>query len=320
VTIAPGSASWLAILLAPALVFAEARAEAPAPNVIAAGGAPAKLSAVVPADDVRRAIVLGTSGEVYEPDGNGAWVHRLPSRTAQPVVAAGRAGASIVALSERRLFRLAANGWSAIRLAQRGTPILGTGRRALAAVGRQLFALDSLTKGEPTRLVAAPGNIIAIGAGATAIVIATEAGAWKLGGAGGRLVPLPAASRPMRLVGDRWALVDRGAVDLTTGKLTAWPSGLAIGVAAATADDALAAIGAGSAGLELVTLRRGTLTRDPLGISGVAVGVVVDRARRAMVALADGRLALRQPAGWSTIDVTDEPAAVHRGAPPAISN
>jgi hypothetical protein len=109
-------------------------------------------------------------------------------------------------------------------------------------------------------------------------------------------------------------------VDLTTGKLTAWPSGLAIEVAAATADNALAAVGVGPAGLELVTLRRGTLTRDPLGISGVAVGVVVDRAGRAVVALADGRLALRQPTGWSTRDVTDEPTEVHRGAPPAISN
>jgi len=293
-----------------------------------ASGTTDRIAAVAPADDARKAVMIGTSGEVYEPDGKGAWLHKLPSSTANALVAAGRAGGTagtdggadggtIVALGDGVVYRLAANGWSAIRLTQHGKAILGAGARTLAAVGRQLFALDQLTGGEPTRLALAPGNIVAIGAGAKAIVVATEAGVWKL--AGGKLVALPSVPAHLRIVSDRWAIADRGAVDLTTTKLTGWPSDLTIGVAAATSGDALVAIGASRAGLELVTLRRGKLLRDPLGITGTAVGVVVDRAGRAVVALSDGRIALRDKAGWTTTQVTAEPPTKHPGPAPATS-
>ena len=297
-----------------------------------ASGTANRIAAVAPAEDARKAVMIGTSGEVYEPDGKGAWIHKLPSSTANALVAAGRAGGTagtngdtngdadggtIVALGDGVVYRLAANGWSAIRLTQHGKAILGAGARTLAAVGRQLFALDQLTGGEPTRLALAPGNIVAIGAGAKAIVVATEAGVWKL--AGGKLVALPSVPAHLRIVSDRWAIADRGAVDLTTTKLTGWPSDLTIGVAAATSGDALVAIGASRAGLELVTLRRGKLLRDPLGITGTAVGVVVDRAGRAVVALSDGRIALRDKTGWTTTQVIAEPPAEHPGPAPATS-
>jgi hypothetical protein len=281
-----------------------------------------RVAAVAPADDARKAVVIGVGGEVYEPDGKGAWVRRLQISTADALVAAGRAGGpsggAVVALGEGVVYRLAANGWSAIRLVQRGKAILGTGVRSLAAVGRQLFALDTLTGGEPTKLALAPAKILAIGAGARTIIVATETGVFKLHGA--KLVALKAAPKRMRIVSDRWAIVDRGAFDLTTTKLTGWPKGLTIGVAAATPDDALVAVGASHAGLELVTLRRGKLERDPLGIIGTAVGVVVDRAGRAMVALSDGRIALRSEAGWTTTQVNDEPPAAHPGPAPATSD
>jgi len=280
------------------------------------GAATARLAALAPADDARRAIAIGPSGEVYEPDGKGAWVHRLPSWTASPVVAAGRAGNTVVVFGDGAVYRLAANGWSAIRLTQRGRSIMSPGRRSLAAVGRQLFALDPLTRGEPAKLALASSTILAIGAGAKTVVLATETGMFRLDG--GKLTALPAAPRRPRLVSDRWAIVDRGAVDLTTNKLTAWPGGLTIGVAATT-DDALVAIGAGHAGLELVTLRAGKLARDPLGLAGTAVGLVVDRAGRAVVALADGRIALREPGGWTATEVSDDTPAEHPGAPPATS-
>jgi hypothetical protein len=308
----PRALSLTAAALA-ALVVGRATA-APAPPAL-------RIAAVAPADDARKAVVIGTSGEVYEPDGKGAWVHRLQSSTADALVAAGRAGGAaggpVVALGEGVVYRLAANGWSAIRLVQHGKAILGAGARSLAAVGRQLFALDQLTRGEPTRLALAPANILAVGASGKAIVLATEAGVWKLDGA--KLVALKTVPRRARIVSDRWALAERGAVDLTTEKLTAWPSGLTIGVAVAAPDDALVAISAGRAGLELVTLRGGKLARDPLGITGTAVGIVVDRAGRAMVALSDGRIALRDKAGWTTTQVTDEPPAAHPGPAPATS-
>ncbi|HEX7837922.1 MAG TPA: hypothetical protein VF469_10695 [Kofleriaceae bacterium] len=277
-----------------------------------------QLAAVAPAEDARRAIVIGRGGEVYEPDGKGGWVHRLSSSTAAPVTAAGRAGDSVLALGEGVIYRLAPNGWSAIRLVQHGKAILGSGERPVAAVGRQLFALDLLTRGEPTQLARAPAAIVAIGASARAIVVATETGVFRM--TGGRLVAIQAAPARPRLVGDRWALVDRGAVDLTTGRLTAWPAGLAIGPTTTSPGDALIAVGAGTAGLELVTLGAGKLAHDPIGITGTAIGVVLDRAGRAVVALADGRIAMRDKAGWTTTVVADEAPAEHPGAAPATSD
>jgi hypothetical protein len=284
-----------------------------------------RLAAIAPADDARKAVVIGAGGEVYDPDGKGAWVHRRAISTADRLMSAGLTGGrggGIVALGDGVVYRLANNGWSAIRLAQHGKAILGSGVRSLAAVGRQLFALDQLTGGEPTRLAVAPANIVAIGSGARATVIATDAGTWRLEGK--TLVALKAAPPRMRLVSDRWAIVDRGAVELTASKtapgIIAWPTGLAIGVAGVAPDGALVAIGSSHAGLELVTLRGGKLTRDPLGISGTAVGVVVDRAGRAAVALTDGRVALRDKAGWTTTEVADEAPPERPGAPPATSN
>ena len=278
------------------------------------------LAALVIADDARKAVAIGPGGEVYEPDGKGAWVHRLPSRTADQLTCASRAGTAIVAAGNGAIYRLAGNGWSAIRLVQHGKAILGTGRRALAAAGRQLFALDPLVRGEPTKLALAPAPIVAIAAGTRAIVVATEAAVYRIDRPGGPLIALTAAPRRARLVSDRWALVDRGALDLTTQQVTPWPSGLAIGVTSIAPDGALVAIGATHAGLELVTLRAGALTRDPLGATGAAVGVVVDRAGRATVALADGRIAVRGPAGWTMTEVTAAPAGEHPGAPPAASD
>lgn len=305
--------------IATAVTAGTAPTPAPAPTI--------QLAAIAPADDARRAIVIGQGGEVYEPDGKGGWVHRLASSTAAPLVAAGRAGDAVFALGDGVIYRLAGNGWSAIRLAQHGKAILGGGARALAAVGRQLFALDPLPHGEPTRLAQAPGNIVAIAAGTREVVVATESGLFRLTGT--RLVairPAPAARIPPirpRLVSDRWAIVDhgadRGAVDLASSRFTAWPAGLTIGPAAAGPGGALVAIATGSAGLELVTLGAGKLARDPLGLTGTAVGVVVDRAGRAVVALADGRIAVRDRTGWTTATVTDDPPAGHPGAAPATS-
>lgn len=310
-----------------------ARADGP-DGADAGDAAPARLVALVAADDARRAVAIGRGGEVYEPDGKGGWVHRLAWATATPVAAAGRAGGAIVAIGDGVIYRLAANGWSAIRLVQRGKAILGHGARALAAAGRQLFALDPLTRGEPTRLAQAPGAIVAIGAGATGAVVAVEASGQTAGRpgsttrgaglfrlAGGKLVALRQAIGRARLVSDRWAIVDRGAIDLATGRLAPWPDGLTAGPAIAAPDGALAVIAAGRDGLELVRIAAGAakLAREPLGVTGTAVGVVVDRAGRAVVALADGRIAERGAAGWSTTEVTEEPAATRPGAAAATA-
>ena len=70
----------IAAAIAAAVVSAGSTHAAPAPGDEAAGPEPApRLAAIAPADDVRKAIVIGAGGEVYEPDGKGAWIHRLPS-------------------------------------------------------------------------------------------------------------------------------------------------------------------------------------------------------------------------------------------------
>ena len=301
------------------------------PDPATGAGPVAVLAAVVADGDARKAWLIGTSGEVYEPDGNGAWACRLQSFTASPLTAAGRAGANdhaVLAFGDGVIYRLAGNGWSAIRVVQHGKAVLGTGPRAIAAVGRQLFALDAPSRGgEPRKLALAQAPVVAIASGPAATVVATEAGLWRLDPRG-KLAPLttfPAARlgapAQVRLVSDRWAIVARGALDLTTGALTPWPAGLAIGAAAAT-PDGWVAVGVSAAGLELVHLRRQALSRDPLGIpaaGATAVGVAVDRAGQAVVALADGRIALRDRTGWSTTRVTTEPAAARPGPGPAAS-
>ncbi len=315
------------VTIAVASLMARAQLASAAPNTSAATAsatsAPAvrpALVAVVAADDARRAVLVGAGGEVYEPDGQGAWVHRVPSTTAGALVAAGRAGSAIVAAGDGVVYRRAANGWSAIRLVQRGKAVLGAGSRAVAAVGRQIYALETLTRGEPTKLGVAPAAIVALAAGDKAIVVATSAGVFRI--AGGKPVAIRAAPPRLQLVSERWALLGPGAaqaaLDLTTGKRTAWPGGLSIGPAAA-AGDTLVAVASGPTGLELLTLRRAAVTRERLGVSGTAIGVAVDRAGRAVVGLDDGRIAVRDRAGWTTTQVTAEPPTARPGPPPASS-
>jgi hypothetical protein len=248
-------------------------------------------------------------------------VHRAPITTAGPLTAVGRAGDTVVALGDGVVYRLANNGWSALRLVQHGKAVLGVGPRALAAIGRQVFALDTMTQGEPTKLVTAPAPVVALAGGGKAAVILTDSAAFRVEPGKPKLAPVAGVPRGARWISDRWVILDRGALDVPANKLTRWPTGLAIGVAAVTADDALVAIATTHAGLELVTVRAGAVAHEPIvGVApgAIAVGVVVDRAGRAAVALADGRIAVRDPA-WTIAQVSDEPPTAHPGAGPAMS-
>jgi len=297
------------VIAAVVLAAAGARGDVTGPAV--------QLAALAPADDARRAIAIGRHGEIYEPDGQGGWVHRLPCSLVEPVTAVGRAGGQVLVQGDGAIYRLAGNGWSAIRLVPHSKTILGRGARTLAAVGDQLFALDGPAGRAPIRLAQAPTDILAIGAGPGAIVIATEAGVLRRIGA--TWIPLSIGPGRPRLASERWAIDDHGAIEMTTGQRTAWPPGLAIDITGAAPGGALVAVGPGPAGLELVTLGGGRIARDPLGVSGTPVGVVVDRAGRAVVALADGRLAVRARPIWSIVTVTEAPAPDRPGAAPARS-
>ncbi|MBA3463887.1 MAG: hypothetical protein H0T46_28275 [Deltaproteobacteria bacterium] len=272
------------------------------------------------ADDARKAIALGPDGQVYAPVSSGEWVRSQPITTADTLVIAGRAGQSVVAFGDGVVYRLADNGWSAIRLVQKGKAVMSGGRRAVAAVGRQVFALDRSAGGEPAKLAVAPALVLAIGSGEAGVVIQTAGGLLRLEGAAFK--PLARAPRRItRLVSERWVLIDRGAVDLKTNATTSWPAGLTIQVAEAGTGVALVAVGSTRTGLELVTLAGTKLTREPIAetAGAKAVGVVVDKAGRATVALADGRLARRERDVWTITSVREALPAPKAGSPPAVS-
>jgi hypothetical protein len=273
--------------------------------------------APTPTDDARRAVAIGPAGEVYEPDGKGAWVRRQRMTTAGKISSAARAGGGIVAFGEGVVYRLALNGWSAIRLAQREKAKLAVGWTAVAAVGRQVLALDRLAGGEPAKLGTAAGEILMVGSG-TATVVATDRGLFRIDGA--KVVPIPAPKRAKLLVGDRWAVVDGGAVDLRSGKTTAWPAGAAIEVVDVGPEERLVAVARTGGKLELVVVRAGKLERVPVDATGTPVGVAVDRGGRAVVAFNDGRLAVRDGAVWTTVTVREELPTPRPGPPPAASH
>lgn len=284
---------------------------------------PPILVALAPADDARQAIAIGPSGEVYEPDGAGAWLRTQRIATATTLAVVGRAGGAVVANGGGVVYRLARNGWSAIRLAQHGAAVMSGGIGAVGAINRQLYSLDRLQGGEPAKLALAPAPVLAIGGG-KAIVVATERGLYRVDG--GSVVPLAHAPKHVaRLVSERWALVatgNSGAVDLRTGKTTSWPDGATIEVVAPGPDDQLVAVATIGGALELLTLRGTKLERAPIGAgaTGTAVGVVVDRGGRVVVAFADGRLVVRDGTShWTLRTVGDAVPKGRAGPGPSAS-
>lgn len=267
-------------------------------------------------DDARLAVPIGPAGEVYEPDGT-AWVRRQRFTTGTVISVAGRSGGAVVAFGEGVVYRLAANGWSAIRLHQKEKARFAGGPSAIAAVGRQLFALDRLTGGEPAKLGVAPGPIAALGSGATSIVIATDRSVVRLARTG--LATVPTRALPRALVEDRWGISDAGAIDLRTGAVTPWPPGLAID-AAVPVDNQLLVVARAGDRLELLTVRANRIERSPIELPpATAVGIVTDRANRIVIALQDGRIAVRTDGAWKATAVTAQLPSARPGPPPAAS-
>ena len=304
-------------------------------------------------DDARKAIAIGPAGQVYEPDGKGAWLRERPIATAGTIAVVGRAngGTAIVALADGAVYRLADNGWSALRLVQKGKAVMSSGR-SIAAVGRQLFALDKLAGGEVGKLATAPQPVQLIGAGDKAITIQTERGLLRADGPKAAWKPIARAPRRVsRLIDDRWALTDRGAVDLKTGTETPWPAGFRVGAATPGPKGSLVVTGAHRGTVELVVIEGVKITRETIApapppdatvvkadpkapgsppekdrsMSSVTapladpVGVVVDPSGRVVVAFRDGRLALRVNKRWSVTTTREALPTGRPGAAPARS-
>lgn len=289
-------------------------------------------------------MAIGPAGEVYEPDGHGAWIRKrateiaLPGasdsgatastpspagsgaqRGSGPVVGAARAGARVLALThDGPPFRLARDGWTVVHLGAHARPLTVASRRPLAAIGRTVFALDDGR--EPEKLPDAPAPILAAAASASGVVIETDAGLARLEGK--RWKPIAGAPHHVAaLLSDRFAVGDRGLVDLRSQKSLDWPAGAKI-VAITASDEAVVAVAQRGASLELVTVRAAKVAAEPIPIDAPAavVGVAADRAGRAVVALRDGRLAVRDkgPHGaWSTVHVEAALPPARPGSPPA---
>lgn len=252
------AAAWslVAILVAPSITNAQ-------PN-----DAPTLTDLAMPAgDDAREAIAIGPNGEAYEPDGKGAWVRTRAVTLAGAVDVVGRAN-GVVVLANGAVFRLAPNGWSALRLVQKGKAVMSGGARSVAAVGRQLFALDRVVGGEVAKLVTAPAPVQMLGTGTRALTIQTERGLFRSEGPGSGWKQVARAPRSVsRLIDDRWALVERGAVDLKTGTVTTWPAGFVAGAATPGPKSSLVVVGALGGAIEVATITGGNVTRETIEIA-----------------------------------------------------
>jgi hypothetical protein len=273
------------------------------------------LVALAPALDARRAVAIGPAGEVYQPDGKGAWIRTQGGGMAEEVIGAVAAGPTVIAVAKGSLpFKLKPTGWSAIGFGPKARPIVGTGTRVLAAVGKSVFALD---KGEPQKLADAPASVLALAASGAGAVIVTTKGLQRL--EGGAWKPVKKAPKGVKnLVSDRWAILDKGALDLKTFKTVAWPAGVRIGDATTTGDS-LIVVATHGGQTELLTIKGTKLVREtiPLAKAGPIIGVVADREARVVVATRDGTIAMRIKGAWTTSEVRVEIPAAKPGPAPA---
>ena len=290
---------------------------------VARAESPPVLAALAPARNALASVPIGPSGELYEPDGHGAYVRKRATEIAGQVTSASRAGTRVIALThDGPPFRLTADGWTVIHFGTHAKPVAGTGPRPVAALARAVYALDD-SHAEPTKLPDAPAPVTALAASASGVTIETDRGLLRLEPKGWK--PISGAPHSIRsLLSDRFALTDRGIFDLKSQKLLDAPPGATLAFTIAS-DDGIVAVAHRGKALELVTwTSKGKLASEPIPVDAptAVVGIAADASGRAIVALRDGRLAIRAagPHGaWTTVAVQNAPTAAHPGPPPASS-
>lgn len=272
------------------------------------------LAALAPDRDALRAVALGPSGEVYEPDGAGAWIRHHDGGIARTVTSA--TWGPIAGVADGPPFRFTAGAWSAIYVGSHAKAVLGAGSRPVAAVGRNVLALDRAT---PTKLADAPALVIALAASPAGVVIETDRGLARLANRAWKPIQ-GAPQHVIALVSHRWALGDHGAIDLRAVTTIAWPTRVRVEIATAVGDDLVAAATDGAA-IELFTIHAGAVAREAVAIdhAPAVVGIAADRAGRVVIALHDGRLAVRVRGTWTVTTVRYEPPVARAGSPPAMS-
>lgn len=152
-------------MLLAALLWATAAGAEPAPS------APVSVTAALPTAE--GVVLIGSSGQIYEPSGPLAWKRRGAGGVAVDVLGALHAGDTLYAAGERTpLFARQGEAWFASPLPNGGPVAVSTGAPAVA-VGRHLYTPEG---GQWRRLISARSPIVALWAGPRTSYVATERG------------------------------------------------------------------------------------------------------------------------------------------------
>jgi hypothetical protein len=312
------AAAVLCLLAAPLLA---------APRAIAG---PAIAAAALPdGGDVNAAILVGPSGEVYEPAAPGTWSRRSGGGIAADVLSAAAAGGELFAIGRTTpLYRRRAGVWQAVRLGQRGAVIWGSGPTPALAVGRHVFLLSRTGW---TRVGQAPPAVTAVWAtGERDVLVAASGALWRLRGSGFARLPRPATATGV--FGEApWALVAGFAFDLTRLRPVLPLTTGAVAAAAAAGDAVwfLIALPTGAFVLERHPRPAAgarpppgprpsiQLTAVPVAAGALVTGLLVDRIGRALIVTRDGAVHVWADGAWTAGVVGDALPPPRTGAGPA---
>ncbi|MBP8806609.1 MAG: hypothetical protein KBG48_01315 [Kofleriaceae bacterium] len=147
---------------------------------LASGASAAPLAAIAAAPDPWAATLLGPSGQVWRPDGQGGWDQVGAGGAAADVRGAVVADGPVVVGKAAPMYRHDRDAWHAVRLGERGKTLAGTGPRAAVAIGRQVFVWSGQRW---VRAATAPAPITALWAASDKqLYVAGADVVWRLRG------------------------------------------------------------------------------------------------------------------------------------------
>ena len=302
-----GRAIAAPIAVAAALAACRPAAAEPAPH-----GAPVIAAVAVDPHDARAAILVGPGGQIYRPDGAGAWTRTAGGGIAAGVVAAVRDGDDLIAAAPRTpLYRWHDGAWRAEPVGAHGAILLGAGPAPAVAVGTRVL----VRAGDAWRPVGrAPGPPTALWARSPGdIWIVVDGAPWHL--RGGRFTRT--AGTATAIVGARpWALAGPLARRLDARiRVGAAGAGTVLGAATVGAATWLLVRDGRAAAVE----RHGTGTAPPAPPAGDWAWLWADPAGRVAIAAPDGHVAILDGGAWRTTRAGDRLAAPRPGPGPARS-
>ncbi len=137
-------------------------------------------TATTPGDDVRRTILVGPSGQVWEPDGQGGWTRSAGGGVAADVRGALMTDELVVGGKATPFYRRHDGAWYGLRLGERGKTQVGTGSRPAVAIGKQVFVWN---RGAWTRVATADRPVVALWAESDRkVFVATDRAVFRLAG------------------------------------------------------------------------------------------------------------------------------------------